>query len=123
MNYLSTGKRYPQSKPRLIAQREAAVESGYRVNRSKDAIARNALYSTREWRELRKQVLAEEPTCRFCGAPASHADHLQHGPDWRQHFFDRSNLQALCAPCHNAKSAKDKAKKVSPYEKYRKPQC
>ena len=123
MQSLKTGSRYQSVKPRLIKQREQAIEHGFRANRSKDAIERNALYNTREWRDLRKLVLTEEPRCRVCGAPASHVDHKTHGADWRDHFFDRENLQALCAPCHNHKSAKERAaqqRKPNPYERFRK---
>ena len=123
MQSLKTGQRHQSVKPRLIKQREQAIERGFRPNRSKDAIERNALYNTREWRELRKQVLTDEPRCRHCGAPASHVDHKEHGADWRSRFFDRSNLQPLCAPCHNHKSAKERAasqRKPNPYERFRK---
>ncbi len=112
-------------KPRLISALEKAREGGFRQNRSKDAVERNALYSTREWRELRASVIAAEPFCRMCGDPASHVDHLEHGEHWRSRFFDRANLQPLCAPCHNRKSQAEmiaSKKRPNPYEKYRRPE-
>ena len=123
MKTLKNGISRQAVKPRLIARREQAVEKGFRVNRSRDAIERNALYQTREWRTLRSNVLNAEPLCKRCGAPASHVDHIQHGADWKQHFFDRENLQPLCADCHNSKSAKERAeqrRKPNPYERFRK---
>jgi 5-methylcytosine-specific restriction protein A len=57
------------------------------------------------WARLRAQVLAEEPQCRLCGAPATEVDHIQAkafgGTD------DRSNLQALDTACHKRKTAAD----------------
>jgi 5-methylcytosine-specific restriction enzyme A len=51
---------------------------------------------------LRRQVLAEEPTCRACRAPATEVDHIV--PLNRRGSGGRANLQALCKPCHKAKS-------------------
>ena len=124
MKDVPTGIRHKFVKPRLIAARDAAREKGKRFNRSPAAIEREALYKSREWRELRAIVLREEPLCAECGAPSQHADHIEHGADWRSRFFDRANLRGLCSRCHNSKSAKDLAaskKKVSPYERFRKP--
>lgn len=59
-----------------------------------------------DWLTIRAQVLAEEPTCRRCGAPAVEVDHitpLRHGGA----RLDRTNLQPLCHPCHSAKTARD----------------
>lgn len=59
------------------------------------------------WRRLRAQVGREEGTCRLCGAPSTPwiCDHIvpkvQGGTD------DRSNLQRLCQPCSDAKSARE----------------
>jgi len=69
-------------------------------------------YSTREWRELRWQVLTEKgAVCCVCGAtPKSsgqpvHVDHIKP----RYHFpaleLVRSNLQVLCADCNIGKGA------------------
>ena len=56
-------------------------------------------------RQLRKQVLAEEPLCRLCGAPSTQADHIVplclNGPTIR------SNYQALCDPCGRKKSSQE----------------
>ena len=127
MKYLPTGRRYNTTKPRLVAAEQRKREQGFRVNRSRDALAREPLYKSREWKELRERVLAAEPRCRQCGAPAQHVDHIEHGPHWREHFFDPANLQPLCAPCHNSKSAKDKnaAKRqvqASKWDRFKKPE-
>jgi len=123
VKYMTTGKRHASVKPRIVAAREAARDKGKRFNRSKDALAREPLYRSREWKDLRAIVLREEPLCAECGAPSQHADHLEHGADWRSRFFDRANLRGLCSRCHNSKSAKDLAKskaRPSPYEKFKK---
>lgn len=61
------------------------------------------------WAKIRKQVLIEQPLCRICELNgrivlAQEVDHitpLRHGGD----KISRSNLQALCIPCHRKKSA------------------
>lgn len=60
----------------------------------------------------RAQVLAEEPLCRVCldrgrTTRSTKVDHIRPlawgGSD------DRSNKQGLCDPCHDAKSAAERA--------------
>ncbi|WP_084516538.1 HNH endonuclease [Microtetraspora niveoalba] len=62
--------------------------------------------STRRWRRVRGQHLRAEPTCRRCGAPADEVDHIVRLEDGGARF-DHRNLQSLCAPCHQLKSAED----------------
>lgn len=69
--------------------------------------------STRRWRELRARVLDDEPDCRRCGRPSTEVDHIrplsEGGSKW-----DRANLQALCADCHDVKSAEDRRRRTRP---------
>ena len=55
------------------------------------------------WQEIRARVLREQPRCEICGKPATDVDHVRAvadgGPD------DRSNLRALCNPCHEKHTA------------------
>lgn len=58
-----------------------------------------------DWQARRARVLAEEPLCRLCGAPATEVDHivpLRHGGT-----HDRANLRALCKPCHSRRTHAD----------------
>jgi hypothetical protein len=55
--------------------------------------------------KLRKQVLAEEPTCRFCGAPATEVDHAI--PIAMGGTSERANLVSLCTQCHRAKTKRE----------------
>ncbi len=91
------GQRAPQSKqPRLPDHREQSQHRGYDST----------------WRALSKQVRMEEPLCRHCllggrVAAATLVDHIVPiliNPDLR---LVRSNLQALCASCHNRKTRID----------------
>ena len=64
---------------------------------------------TRRWRRLRRLILARDGhLCQACKAKgwiteAAHVDHIvprfKGGDPW-----DHANLQALCEPCHQAKS-------------------
>lgn len=68
------------------------------------------IYKTAIWQRLRVAVLKDEPWCRKHlteyneHVPATVVDHViplanQGAP------FDRSNLQPLCKPCHDSKTA------------------
>ena len=68
-------------------------------------------YTSQRWRRLRLAKLAEQPFCEHCRAVgllerASVVDHVQainHGGD---PFPALDGLQALCPPCHSAKTAR-----------------
>ena len=67
------------------------------------------LYLTRRWRDLRAEVLQDEPLCRECRGqgrvePSTDADHiLPHRGDLAL-FWNRANLQGLCHACHARKT-------------------
>lgn len=59
------------------------------------------------WRRLRAYVLRDEPLCRHCRrcgryTPANVVDHISGDPSDNS----RANLQSLCEPCHNRKTAR-----------------
>jgi 5-methylcytosine-specific restriction protein A len=66
-------------------------------------------YYTLQWSELRKAVLVDAAyTCAICGVVqlALEVDHIvKHDGDPGK-FWDRTNLQALCAPCHTRKTGR-----------------
>ncbi|THF93398.1 MAG: HNH endonuclease [Sulfitobacter sp. SK025] len=53
------------------------------------------------WRALRKAFLAAFPRCAMCNAPATVVGHIIPHKGDMVLFWDKSNLQSLCAPCHN----------------------
>lgn len=57
------------------------------------------------WKRLRARILAEEPLCRMCDAPANVVDHASGDPSDNS----RRNLVALCEPCHNHKTQRQRA--------------
>ena len=65
--------------------------------------------STSRYRRARRAFLARNPYCHACRAkgvvmPSAEVDHIvplvNGGP-----FWDQTNWQALCAPCHDDKTA------------------
>lgn len=68
-------------------------------------MSNDPFYQTADWRlKISPRQLAREPFCRQCGQPAKHADHItpiSRGGARR----DADNLQSLCHPCHNQKTA------------------
>lgn len=69
----------------------------------------SALYGVR-WRKLRASFLLRNPLCVHCRdagkiTPANEVDHIiPHRGDMEK-FYDQSNLQGLCKPCHSRKTA------------------
>jgi len=59
---------------------------------------------TERWRKARRAYLAEHPHCEGCGLPAQVVDHITAHRGDQQLFWDKGNWQALCGPCHNAKT-------------------
>jgi 5-methylcytosine-specific restriction protein A len=64
-------------------------------------------YNSRQWRNLAKDIRANEPFCRMCKEKgitkiATVTDHIQ-AVRLGGFFWDRNNLQPLCESCHNAK--------------------
>lgn len=69
-------------------------------------------YKTKEWQELRWEVLVDAVfTCKRCGYVGQSrdlvADHVTPHRGDRELFFDRGNLQCLCATCHNRDKQKE----------------
>ena len=65
-----------------------------------------------EWRKARAVFLVHHPWCVRCEAEgrkrrATHVDHIIPHRGDQALFWDRRNWQGLCAPHHNAKSARE----------------
>jgi 5-methylcytosine-specific restriction protein A len=80
------------------------------LDRQRPSAARRG-YGPR-WRKVREAYLAQHPLCAACRAqgrlvPATAVDHVvPHHGDQRL-FWDESNWQGLCKPCHDAKTARE----------------
>lgn len=62
------------------------------------------------WRKLRARFLMGNPLCVHCLekgliTPANEVDHIEPHRGDMEKFYDESNLQALCKPCHSRKTA------------------
>jgi 5-methylcytosine-specific restriction protein A len=66
-------------------------------------------YYIAQWAHLRQQVLTDAAfTCAQCGSVQGdlHVDHIvKHNGD-PEVFWNRANLQTLCASCHQRKTAR-----------------
>lgn len=67
-----------------------------------------SFYKTKEWRNLRYQVLLDEGfCCRRCGLNANIGDHIIPIKENWDMRLERSNIQAMCKSCHNQKTRED----------------
>ena len=78
-----------------------------RYNRRESATARG--YDAR-WRRERLRFLRHNPLCVTCRSggrltPANVVDHIVPHRGNEELFWDQSNWQALCKPCHDKKTA------------------
>lgn len=65
----------------------------------------NPFYGSARWKQLRKMVLNRHPICQAkgCYSMATDVDHI----DGDVANNDMVNLQALCHPCHSAKTVRE----------------
>lgn len=84
-------------------------------NKTYDKIFRNEksreFYNSSEWRKVRAIQLKSEPFCVMCQHPAKMVDHIKEIRDGGAKL-DLDNLQSMCLPCHNLKTAEVKAQRV-----------
>jgi 5-methylcytosine-specific restriction protein A len=73
------------------------------------------LYKTSEWTRLRESYAAQNPLCKHCQqygivTPGFIVDHIVEIADGGEKFA-WSNLQHLCASCHNVKTGREKVRR------------
>lgn len=73
----------------------------------------NARGYTYRWQKESKAFLREHPLCASCQAqgritPATVVDHVVPHRGDMEKFWNRSNWQPLCVPCHNKKAQSEK---------------
>lgn len=66
-------------------------------------------YSSKAWRQVRRERLRIEPTCRYCREmnrvrEAGVVDHVLPRSDRPDLELEIDNTQSLCPPCHNRKT-------------------
>tara|TARA_R100000541_G_scaffold12033_3_gene20350 strand:+ start:7996 stop:8289 length:294 start_codon:yes stop_codon:yes gene_type:complete len=70
-------------------------------------------YGSAQWKRTRSAVLARDNhLCQVCISrgilsPAKIVDHITPQHLQRFNFFDLNNLQAICKPCHDIKTAEE----------------
>lgn len=75
----------------------------------------------KQWMRESKKFLATHPFCVRCKkagrvTPATVVDHIIPHRNNKQLFWDRSNWQALCKPCHDKKTWTEDARIVYSYD-------
>jgi len=96
-------------KPRITQQLHR------RVIAEKPTYDRLADYSklyNRQWSKVRARFLKEHPLCAICLSEsritaANIVDHIKPHKGNKELFWDASNYQSLCKPCHDTKTARE----------------
>ena len=105
-NALVRGRHCQRHAKMAAAERERHLDAARKAHDKQRPSSSKRGYDA-AWRRRRKRVLAEEPECRVCARVATEVDHIT--PLARGGGNDRANLQALCKPCHSAKTTQDYA--------------
>lgn len=84
---------------RCACQKARRLERNRRFERTRPSAAERG-YDSR-WTLARRGFLAKHPRCTRCGDPATVVDHIRPHRGDRDLFWQRSNWQPLCQPCHN----------------------
>lgn len=108
----------PIHRPAFTPSREQvrkATQKDYNKNR-RDTKAQ-AFYESKEWRSIRKWYVKRNPLCVECKAkglatPVQIVDHIVEIKDGGDPLCV-TNLQSLCIPCHNSKTAHRSAERVN----------
>lgn len=62
---------------------------------------RDPFLESKEWRRIRKVVIAEEPVCFKCHRkPSVDAHHVKPRQEYPELKLERSNLRGICKSCH-----------------------
>lgn len=69
-----------------------------------------------KWREAREGFLAKHPTCA-CGAPATIVNHIIPHKGDKRLFWDRSNWEPMCKPCHDGPTQSKERRRAFQEEK------
>lgn len=73
-------------------------------------VKRHSLYTTPEWRKLRKLIIARDPICTWCGIkPSTQADHVMHAPD-NARFYDPTIIVGACRSCNMQRAGRERWK-------------
>lgn len=110
-------RRAPSLNDTTPSRHLAAPSSMQRADTPEQREADRLRWSAR-WRAVRQIVLAREPMCRACAAEgrerlAVEVDHIEPlvvsvRAGRPLMAFTESNLQPLCEPCHDTKSARER---------------
>lgn len=78
----------------------------------------NQLYNTPQWRKVRSSYLRQHPLCVQCKqngyiVAATEVDHINPHKGNDLLFWDESNFQPLCKPCHSAKTRKEMGREIN----------
>ena len=97
----------------LVNGRDSKCPLHMKAQRKREDEQRNkavhALYGSR-WRKARAIHLRANPLCNACFrigqlVPATIVDHIEPHKGDERLFWQRSNWQSLCKPCHDTKTA------------------
>ena len=89
-----------------------ALKSGreFKVPEKEEDIIRKSPYHSPRWKAVRKAFLELNPCCVMCGKKANTVDHKKRWGADGVDFWDQSNYQPMCFPCHQRKRGQESHK-------------
>ena len=100
--------------PELVEAKEKYCEKHKPLHSEETRSAAKRGYSSK-WQKVRREYLTAHPLCVLCQKEgryrkATVVDHIVPHRGDQKLFWDRSNWQALCKPCHDQKTGKEDSK-------------
>lgn len=102
------GKRVP-SGARCPCQAKRDAERKARFDKNRPNSSQRGYTSA--WEKARAAFLARHSYCR-CGALATVVDHIKPHRGDRELFWDKSNWQPLCTPCHSGAKQREERRSI-----------
>jgi 5-methylcytosine-specific restriction protein A len=90
---------------------QSSTERRAQYNRDHADERGGAVYTYR-WQKLRKVFLAVNPLCVECQRPATVVDHRTPHRGDQMLMWQWDNLQPMCKPCHDSKTAREGFKRL-----------
>lgn len=59
------------------------------------------VWASPEWKKAKKEFLARNPTCRYCGSPSTVPHHPDREVYGKPEYLNLDGTVALCVVCHN----------------------
>jgi len=99
--------RHPRCSAYAVAEGFCSAHRYYLRERIAGPKGSNLTTHNKRFMWMRRAFMSQHPFCAVCSDVASVLDHITPHRGNRNLFWDQTNWQALCKPCHARKTARE----------------